>query len=233
MSFGHVVSFLVLLIWPLQADAVSFALDDSRLQMMGSDSSCWEETWDDCLCDGIACGDNGNDPTCIGSCDAKLESSPCRVASSKCHQYDARYCGSWCSDQRFEVSKFECSKCRSEECEPFCHGVPSVCKFDLCPASSTLCGDAWALTCRSEHNGGIKPSITQKVLGDAATGLITELSITAAFSKYNEMLKEEGIDCDCKEMPDDVCMEADLCTAVQNLHNESVWSAGTTNNQSG
>ena len=74
-----------------------------------SNESCFSQTWNECSCDDIVCN---NDPHCINTCDARLVSDPCRKASSRCKQYDARVCGTWCSDQRFLVDNFTCSKCR-------------------------------------------------------------------------------------------------------------------------
>ena len=217
MLFMFVISVCFFLLVPAQLHFTEPPSSPLLQRTLISGDSCWGETWDDCICDAISCGDDGDDPACIGSCDTKLKSDSCRMASDNCVQYDARYCGTWCSEQRFQVSSFECSSCRSDECGPFCHGVPSVCKFDLCPASAELCGDSWALTCRSVSNGDIKPAVTQKILGDDDTGFITEMSITLALTKYNDMLKAAGVSCDCEIMPDDTCMEADLCTAVQEL----------------
>ena len=51
------------------------------------------------------------------------------------------------------------------------------------------------------------------MLGDA-TGIISELSLTRALTKYNGILAAAGATCDCAAAHDE-CMEADLCLAVQ------------------
>lgn len=174
---------------------------------------CFTQSWDACKCESFACD---NSDKCLGPCDAKQESVECRSLSSKCGQYDNLLCGSWCTDQRGE--NITCASCRSEECEPFCHGDPSVCKFDMCPVNAATCGDSWAFACLDT----ISPADTKKALGDASLGVFTSASIAAALTAFNDKLKAEGTDCDCSiynkgEHVDPFCKKTDLCSAVQGI----------------
>ena len=132
-----------------------------------------------------------------------------------------------------ERPEVTCSSCRAEECEPFCHGNPSVCKFDLCPVNAAACGDGWAFAC--QNFSAIAPEDTKRALADPATHRFTPASIAGALEKWNARMRASGADCDCSaysggEHAEPFCKKSDLCAAVEGIldptppeRSESAW----------
>ena len=200
----------------------------SVLGIASATDDCYTQSWEACSCDALECA---NSEACLAPCNEKQESPACRALSKNCDQYDNLVCGSWCTDQR--GGNVTCSSCRAEECEPYCHGDPSVCKFDLCPVNAAACGDGWAFAC--QNFSAIAPEDTKRALADPATQRFTPASIAGALETWNARMRASGADCDCSaydggEHAEPFCKKSDLCAAVEGIldptppeRSESAW----------
>ena len=174
---------------------------------------CYTQSWDACSCDDILCS-NGT-TTCIDECDQVLASDACSEISAECDHYDVQQCGVACWN-----GLGSCPQCRDETCDirpaAFCHGSPSCCKYNYCPAEAMLCGDCWSMRCGS-HDAAVA------ALG-SDEGDITEASLTAALTAFDAYLRDpsSGITCNCNSVNGTAtCMTAELCLAVEGLNNIS------------